>query len=242
MYLDQISTSFAGAGRINGAINSLSSSAIGLAADVSVEAITLGAASAVIPVLSETYNNGITWTDIWTGNPMTAVGRQRVPALMVSGPHRWSFMSVGGASTVLSSTIIVKEVQEALTLRQFFDVYAAINPTASLIGGTSTASALVSTTLSSTSGIALIEGCSHVTVAALFTGGTPSTAPVYGLQVSMNGTDWITLVPTFSPTAAGFFGMTIANICARFARVIITTASSGGTPYGVTYVSINGQA
>ena len=156
-------------------------------------------------------------------------------------------MNVGGTSTTCPATIITQELPGVYPLqRQFVDVYAATNPTASIINGVTTASTLVSTVLnsgsSSASGIAIIEGCSRITFSGVFTGGTPTTPPIYALQLSMDGTNWNTQTATFSPTAAGYFGATIANVCARYARIVTTQASAGGTPYGCTYTAINGQA
>ena len=35
---------------------------------------------------------------------------------------------------------------------------------------------------------------------------TTTTAPIYALKISMDGTNWITTSCAFSPTAAGCFG------------------------------------
>lgn len=71
-------------------------------------------------------------------------------------------------------------------------------------------------------------------------GGTPSTAPIYTLQVSADGTNWQSTATTFTPTAAGFFSAIAVNPFAKFARLIVSTASSGGTPYGVSWLMISG--
>lgn len=240
---DQSATAFAGSGRVNGTVvASPQGGGVSVSADINLTVTTIGTATALVPVLAESYDSGTTYTDIWTGTPMTATSHQRVPAIPVAGRRRWSMMSVGGTSTTVPATIIAQELAAVYPLqRQFVDVYAATNPTASIINGATVASTLVSTAGSSTSGVALIEGCSRISISGVFTGGTPTTAPIYTLQVSQDATNWISTSCTMSPTAAGTFGSTIANMCFRYARLIVSTASSGGTPYGVTYTAINGS-
>ena len=46
---------------------------------------------------------------------------------------------------------------------------------------------------------------------------------------------------TFSPTGAGTFGATMANVCWKFAKIQVTTASAGGTAYTVSQTQINGS-
>ena len=239
---DQSATAYAGSGRINGTVvASAMGGGVSCSFDVNLTITTIGTATSMVPVLAESYDSGTTYTDIWTGTPMTATGHQRVPAIPIAGRRRWSFMNVGGTSTTAPATIIAQELPAVYALqRQFVDIYAATNPTASIVNGVTVASTLVSTTLSSTSGVALMEGCKLISISGVFTGGTPTTAPIYTLQVSQDATNWFTTTCTMTPTAAGTFGATLPNACWRYARLIVTTASAGGTAYGVTYTAING--
>jgi hypothetical protein len=150
--------------------------------------------------------------------------------------------SIGGTSTTITTTIISQELPGVNVLqRQFVDVYNAINPFSTVINGATYTSTLVSTVLSSTGSVAVVEGCKILTISGVFTGGIPSVAPVYTLLLSQDATNWAFTQTTLSPTGAGtFMSSTTNNICARYAKLYVSTASSGGTPYGVLYTAING--
>ena len=239
---DVASTSVAGTVRYNsGTIASAAGGGVSVAGDIAMTVTTLAPSTGLIPVLCESYDSGTTWSDIWTGTPMTVTGHQRVPPIPIAGRRRWSVMSVGGNANTATVVITAQELPCVNTLqRQYVDIYAATNPSASIINGVSTNSTLVNTTLSSTSGIALIEGCKAVTISGVFTGGTPTVNPVYTLQLSMDATNWQSTTTTIVPTTAGCFMASLSNVTARYARLIITTASSGGTPWACTYTSIYG--
>lgn len=241
--LDQNNTAFNGSGRVVGSlVGSSAGAGVSISADINITALTLGTATAVIPILQESYDNSNTiFNDIWVGLPMTTVSRQRMPAIPIQGRRRWCLHSVGGTSTTVTATITAMELPGVNILqRQLVDVYNATNAFATVINGTTYTSTLVSTTLSSTSSILIVEGCCSITISGVFTGGTPTTAPVYTLQLSNDLTNWVTTSCTMSPTAAGTFYGSYAGAMFRYAQLIITTASAGGTPYGVTYTAING--
>ena len=235
-------TAYAGNGATNGATQAVADGGgVSASFDISVTTCTLGTASSVIFVIQDSFDNGTTWNDIWVCQPITTTGHIRVPAVPLHGRFRLRAWSIGGTSTTVTVATNVMEIgAETLIQRQFCDVYAATNPFNSMHNGVSVASGLISTTLSSTSAIANVEGCKNITISGVFTGGTPTTAPVYTLQVSQDGTNWFTTATTISPTAAGTFAANYSGGAYRFARLIVTTASSGGTPYGVTYTAING--
>lgn len=240
---DQSATAFAGSGRVNGTtVISNTGGGVSAAFDLNITVTTLGTATALVPVLAVSLDSGTTFTDVWTATPITTSQHIRVPAIPIEGRRRWSLMSVGGTSTTVPATITAQELPGVNVLqRQFVDIFAATNPTASVINGVTTASTLVSTTAGSTSGVALVEGCKLITVTGVFTGGTPTVAPIYTLQISDDTINWFTVTGTMiTPTAAGTFKATAVNMCARYARLNVTTASTGGIPYGVTYTSIYG--
>ena len=236
-------TAFAGNGPTNGATQAIGDGgAVSASFDISVTTCTLGTATSVIFVIQDSYDAGTTWNDIWVCQPITTTGHIRIPAIPLHGRIRLRAWSVGGTSTTVTTATNVMEISaETLIQRQFCDVYAVTNPFNSMHNGVSVASTLVSTTLSSTSAVANVEGCKLLSISGVFTGGTPTTAPIYSLQVSQDATNWITTSCIMTPTAAGCFGATLTNTCWRFARLIVTTASAGGVAYAVTYVGINGS-
>lgn len=235
-------TAFAGSGATNGATQAFTGGGgTTMAFDISITTLTLGTATSVIFSIDESYDNGTTWSSIWTTDPVTATSHVRVPPLFITGRVRLRAWSIGGTSTTVTvTTNVMASGASAVIQRQMTDVFAATNPFTSLINGTGFTSTLVSTTLNSVSAVALVEGCKVLTVGGVFTGGTPTTAPVYTLQISQDGTNWFSTTTTFSPTAAGTFMATLNGVAARFARLTVTTASAGGTAYGVTKTFING--
>jgi len=239
--IDQSSTAFAGAGNVNGTIVA-SSAGLGAccAAEINVATLTLGTATGVIFALQES-TGGTNFTDIWTSPPITTIGITRVPAIPISGRRRWRCHSYGGTSTTVTATITALELPPGyIVQKQFYDVYSATNTFATIINSVAYSSTAVSTTLSTVTSVANIEGCKNVMVGGLFTGGTPSVAPIYTLQVSADGTNWQSTATTFTPTAAGFFSAVSVNPFAKFSRLIVSTASSGGTAYGVSWLMISG--
>jgi hypothetical protein len=241
---DANAVAFAGAGRVNGTlVASGGGTGVSISADINVTVTTLNSATALIFILQESYDSGATYSDIWFSTPFTTSQHIRMPAIPIRGRRRWCMHSVGGTSSTVPATITAQELPCVYPgSTQFVDVYSATNPSASVINGVTVASALVSTTLSSTSSPCIIESYKNITISGVFTGGTPTTAPVYTLQVSQDATNWKSTSCTMSPTAAGTFSSDLALTgCYRYARLIVTTASSGGTAYGVTYTAINAQ-
>lgn len=238
---DQNATAYAGSGRVNGTVVATGSGGGAvITAEINVTALTLGSATAVQFILQES-RGGTNYTDIWTSDPITTTGITSVPAIPVGGRRRWVCNSLGGTSTTVTTTITALELPPGYVKQMYAtDVYAATNPSTAMINSATTASTLVSTTLNSTSAPWVIEGCKQVSVFGVFTGGTPTTAPVYTLQVSNDGTNWISTATTFTPTAAGTFGATATGLAWRYARLIVSTASSGGTAYTVGKVGIYG--
>ena len=127
-------------------------------------------------------------------------------------------------------------------MRQFRDAYSTTNPFATVINSVAqTASTMVTTVLSSVSTVFNIEGCNSITAFATFVGGTPTVAPVLTLQYSMDGTNFWNSSLTFTPTAAGAFGISASGVAAKYARLIVSTASTGGTAYTLGAVGVNAQ-
>ena len=244
-------TAFAGNGALNGASSAVADGGgVSSAFDINVTATTLGTATSVIFVIQDSYDNGTTYNDVWVCQPITGNGHIRVPAIPLHGRWRVRAWSIGGTSTTVTATVTPMAIgTEVLVIRQFVDVYAATNPFNSMQNGTSVASTLVSTVANtnanatnSCSAVANIEGCKNITITGVFTAGLPTTAPVYTLAISQDGTNWSYTTCTMTPgtTANGTYTGSISGISARFAKVAVTTASSGGTAYTCSYVAING--
>ena len=228
--------------RVNGSQVS-SNAAVGssLTADINFTITTLSPAAAIIPILSVSADTGVTWSDTWMGMPITSSTHQQMAAIPVEGLHRWTFLNVGGNATTATAIIIVKELAGIYPVNhQFVDIYAASNPTKTVINGVDYISTLISTNVNSISSVAIIDKCKTITLSGVFTGGTPVTNPVYTLQVSNDLINWKNTSCTITPTAAGYFTADITSGCYRYARVTVTTASVSGTPYGVSYIAING--
>ena len=240
---DYSAAAFAGSGSVAGAlISPANGDGLVCSFDINVTTLTLGTATSVIFVLQESYDNGTTWTDIYTTQPITATGHTRIPPVYIAGRRRFRAFSIGGTSTTVTVNITAMSMpSHFVAQRQLCDVFAATNPFISVINGSNFTSSAVSTTLNSVTSVALIEGCKIVTLSGVFTGGTPTTGPTYTLQLSQDASNWFSTTSTITPgTVAGTYMTTLSNVCARYARLIVSTASSGGTPFTVSYLGING--
>ena len=241
--VDQNATAFAGAGSVLGTVVASAQGGGGvISAEINVSALTLGTATAVFAILQESAG-GTNFTDIWVSDPITTTGIVRCPAIPVAGRRRWRFFSAGGASTTVTVTITALELPTGSypLVKQFRDYYAATNPFASLINSVAqAASSFVLTTLNSTTTVFNVEGCKALTAFITLAGGTPSTEPVIALQLSQDGTNWWTSTATMTPAAAGTLMASLANFPAKYARLIVTTASAGGTPYTISNCGVYG--
>jgi hypothetical protein len=240
--VDQSATAFAGSGRVVGTVVASAQGGGGvISAEINVTALTLGTATSVIAILQES-TGGTNFTDIWTSDLITTVSIVRCPAIPVAGRRRWAFFSVGGTSTTVTVTITSLELPLGSypLLRQFRDAFSTTNPFATQINSAAqTASTLALTTLSTATTVFNIEGCTGLAAFATFVGGVPTTQPVLTLQLSMDGSTFWNSSATITPTAAGVFMTSLANFPAKYARLIVSTASAGGTAYTLGAVGIN---
>ena len=238
---DQSATAFAGSGSVVGTMVASAQGGGGVVtSEINVSTLTLGTATAVFAILQES-RGGANFSDIWTSPPITASGIISMPPIPVAGRRRWRFFSAGGTSTTVTVTITTLELPTGTypLIRQGFDYYAATNPLSSMYNNVAlTASSLVSTTLNSTSTPIYIESTKQLTAFLVVTGGTPTTNPVYTLQLSPDGTNWFSTTTTLTPTTAGTFMVNTSGYAMRFARFIVSTASSGGTAYTVAQIGI----
>lgn len=240
---DVTSGAFAGAGQVVGTvISSAQGGGAVITSLVNISALTLGTATGVVVSLQDSAD-GASFTDVWVSDLITATGNIRVPSVVVGGRRRWRFFSVGGTSTTVTATITTQELPPGSYpwVRQFRDFYSATNPYFTQNNGSNTtASSLVLTTASSFSSVFNIDGCKAVTAHVSVTGGTPTTNPVLTLQISQDGVNFANTTVTLTPTSASTYMASLANTPARFARFIVSTASSGGTAYTLTSLGVYG--
>jgi hypothetical protein len=240
---DVSAVAFAGTGSVLGTVIASAQGGGGVvSAEINVSALTLGAATGVIMILQES-TGGTNFTDIWCSDIFTTTGIQRMPAMPVAGRRRWRAFNVGGASTTVTVTVTTLELPTGSfpLMRQFRDLYAAATPFATMVNSAAqTATNMVLATVNTFSSVWNIEGCKALTAFATFVAGTPTTAPVLTVQFSMDGTNWWTSANTFTPTAAGVFGVSFTNTAWKYARLLVSTAQVGGTNYTLGAVGING--
>jgi hypothetical protein len=243
---DVSAVAFAGAGRVNGTvIASAQGGGAVISAEINVSALTLGAATSVIPILQES-RGGTNYEDIWVGDPITATGIVSTPALMVAGRRRWCFHSVGGTSTTVTVTITTLELfGNYPLLRQFRDAYSATNPFATVFNSaTLAASTFVLATLNSATTPFIVEGLKALTFHIDLTGApTVTTQPVVVVEFSKNGTTWWTSAVTMTAAGNGLYTADVQNKVARFARLKVQTAAaySAGS-YTISNIGVDGLA
>lgn len=243
--VDQSGTAFAGSGSVLGTVVASTQGGGGVvSAEINVSALTLGTATAVFAILQES-RGGTNFTDIWVSDPITVTGIISMPAIPVAGRRRWRFFSAGGTSTTVTVTITTLELPTGSypLQRQFRDYYAATNPLALMFNSAAlTASNFVLGTLSTATTPFHIEGAKQLSAFMVLAGSpTVTTQPVVTVQVSPDGTNWMS-VPASTLTAAGngLYMVMGANITAKFARLIVTTAAaySAGS-YTISNIGIN---
>ena len=237
-------TAYGGAGRVNGATQAVANGhGVSACFDINLSTWTAGTASGIQFFIEQSNDNGTTWNTVSTTDSINATGHIYTPAQYLQGRFRISANSIGGTSTTATTAINVMlgSSTPPVWLKTYTDYYNATNPTTIINNGVTSTSTLASTTLNSAGAIVNVEGCKMLSISGVFTGGTPTTAPVYTLYVGNDTANMLATSCTFSPTGAGTFGATMANVCWKFAKIQVTTASAGGTAYGVTKTQINGS-
>lgn len=249
---DQSATAFAGSGRVNGTVVAAATGGGGacVSSEINVTALTLGTATAVIPILQES-RGGTNFTDIWVGDPITTTGIQSTPAIPVAGRRRWCMHSIGGTSTTVTTTITSLELPAGYVKQVYFrDAYNATNPLATVINSvTQTAStfgaapALTATTQATS--WCVVEGCKQITAQLTLGGGpTVTTQPVISLEVSNDLSNGFVPASGATMTAAGngTYSCGISGQSWRYARLRVTTAAAySAGAYTITTASIYGS-
>lgn len=246
---DQNATAYAGAGRVNGTV--VASSRGGgcvISAEVNVSSLTLGTATAVIPILQES-RGGTNFTDIWTGDPMTATGIQQVPAIPVAGRRRWCMHSIGGTSTTVTVTITAQELPDGYVKQAYYrDSYHATNALATVINNaTQTASTFgAATALTATTQATpwcVVDACARITAQLTLAGSpTVTTQPVISLEVSNDlSNGFIQATAQMTAAGNGTYSCSITGQSWKYARLRVTTAAAySAGAYTITTASIYG--
>lgn len=169
-------------------------------------------------VLQESHDNGTTWQDTYWLPRITATGTYALPPMLLQGRRRWNYI-VGGTSP--SFTFGITVMQGALPTgiyRSFAD--RVISPNS----------------LSSTSTFN-IEGCSDIEF-IVDMGAITTTAPVFQLEGSENGSTWRVLGTPVTPTANAVTAQVVNGSLPRFIRARTTTAGAGAT---LNVITIKGK-
>ncbi|CAK9250668.1 unnamed protein product [Sphagnum jensenii] len=213
---------------------------------VNTTAFTAGSSTGQFVYLQESPDNGTTWMDIWGCEAVTGTGFVRIPPVPIGGRRRMRWVQRAGAATTSTVSVTAMGLPGLFPIqRQFFDWGTTGTAANSILitGGAQTTSTSTITsalgTITQTTAAYPIEGCSFLTIKALVSGGTCTTAPVVTVQVSDDFTNWETTTSTLTlPTVAGMTSLNISGLLAKYVRLNLTTAQAGGTPIALTYFSI----
>jgi hypothetical protein len=189
-----------------------------LAAVVNVTTAS-GAAPTLDLTLQESQDAGATWSDIYQLQRITTTGTVTVPNMLLTGTRRWKW-TVGGSSPSFTLSITAtRGTAPAPLIRQFFD------------------RTVVANTLGSTTPSWSIGGCRNNQM-FVFNGAVTTTAAVWQIQYSPDGTNWTNAGSTVNPSA----NSTAQNSTTSswpYARVGVVTAGSGDTVNYVAFYCTN---
>lgn len=186
--------------------------------------VNVSAASGTTPtldlVLQESYDNGVTFQDIWHCERITGVTTAFIPAIPLGGRRRWLWTIAGTTPSFTFSIITTGVSTSFLPCRQFFD------RTANILNGT----------LNATTGNFLIAQLKSIT--AYITIGAATTPATYQVQISNDSVNWANGSAAVPAVASSTVAIPVTSgIAARFARIICTSAGTAQT--GIV-VSIGG--
>ena len=186
--------------------------------------VNVSAASGTTPtldlVLQESYDNGVTFQDVWHCERITGLTTVFIPAIPLGGRRRWLW-TIGGTTPSFTFSIITTGVNTAfLPCRQFFD------RTANILNGT----------LNATTGNFLVAQLKSIT--AYITIGAATTPGTYQVQLSNDAVNWASGSAAVPAVASSTVAIPVTvGLTARFARIICTSAATAQTG---TVVSIGG--
>lgn len=183
-----------------------------------------GTAPTLDVTLEESYDNGVTWSQIWQAPRFAAAtGNAIIPPITVLGLRRWAW-TIGGATPSFTFAINTNQLSVVAPItRQLYD------RTAALIAGTpvNTASASLP-----------ITGCKQVT--AKISLGAATGPATYQIQVSDDNAAWSNVGTATAGVANAVTTLFMpVGITANFARVIVTAAATSQTG---NYIAINASS
>lgn len=167
--------------------------------------ITVSAVSGTSPtldiIMEESYDNGTTWTPVWSANRITAVSKVNIPNMVVLGLRRWSW-AVGGTTPSFTVSVVINSLDApGKIIRNLFD--RAINQVS----------------LGSSSAALYIEGCTNLTAFVQSGGGT--TAANYNIQVSPDGVNWANTSSNLIALLSSSVALNLSGVNAKWARLSI---------------------
>ncbi len=186
--------------------------------------VNVSAASGTTPtldlVLQESYDNGVTFQDIWHCERITGITTAFIPSIPLGGRRRWLWTIAGTTPSFTFSIITTGVSASFLPCRQFFD------RTANILNGT----------LNATTGNFLVAQLKSIT--AYITIGAATTPATYRIQLSNDGVNWANGSDAVPAVASSTVAIPVTGgLAARFARIICTSAATAQTG---TVVSIGG--
>ena len=189
-----------------------------LSALVSVTAVS-GTNPTLDLMLSESFDGGTTYQDIYHVARFTAAGTYTVPNIVMGGKRQWRWVIGGTGSPSFTVTITAMDGSNSpLIVRQFFDRN------------------IVPTTLSSTTSTYNIEGCKNVTMTLC--SGAATTGATIQLQYSSDGVNFYSASTALLSVANSTVAVVSSTgMQAKFARAIVTVVGAAQT---LTYVNIFG--
>ena len=176
--------------------------------------IAVSAASGTTPTLDitleESLDNGSTWQQVWAATRITGAGTTPIPLMTVSSLRRWVWAVAGGTPSFTFSINVNQSSVSAPLIKSLID--RAISPN----------------TLNSATAALNIDGCAFLTLFVV-SGAGATTAPVYGIQISPDGTNWADSGISVSVPASSSQTISMTGIAAKFARAFIKTAGVAAT-------------
>jgi hypothetical protein len=180
--------------------------------------VNVTAASGTSPTLDltlqESQDAGATWSDIYQLQRIITTGQVTVPNMLLTGTRRWKW-TVGGTSPSFTLSIVsTRGTASAPLIRQFFD------------------RTIVANTLSSSTPTWNVAGCRNNQF-FVFNGAVTTTAAVWQIQYSPDGTNWTNAGSTVNP-GNNSTAQSSTTTSWPYARIGVVTAGSGDT---INYVS-----
>jgi hypothetical protein len=173
-------------------------------------------------VLQESFDNAVTWQDIYHMPRITATGTYTSPFMTIGGRRRWVW-TIGGTTPSFTFGITTSMGGAFSQIHRCFYDRAA---------------GLLTATANATSATYTIEGVRQMTLKV--SSGAATTGGAFKLQYSPDGTNWYDASAALTSVANSIVAITsTAGLQDKFARVI---CSSGGTGQTINYVQINGTS